>query len=504
MAGQQASHISVRTRPLMAVALGFLLALGGIAQSADQREAEIGGDFQISFMGGVDPDDGEVEYPSMAYNSDADNFLVVWRGEQDIPPLADDEYEIYGTIVTPGVAPSTHFRISTAGPDGDVDWEANDPVAAYNSTNKEFLIAWYAPDDADDDDTDIYVSRYIPSTGTVTADVEVSDTPDPPAPYQTRDIAEYPDIVYNPDANEYFVVYVASHFNTADWSRGYEIFGRCVSVSGSPCGPQTRISVMGPEPPDAAHTSYRPYYPAVAYNPAGDVYLVIWTGDTNIGSLVDDEWEIWGQLVDASSGALIGGNFRISQTGPDGDQFHDAVHPDVAADPDSGQFLAVWSDDRDTQYDRDIWGQRINSYSGALMGSNFQISETLPAGSSPQYMGFHPAPTYNQTDREFLVVWYGVKSELGENNMEIWGQRLDPRGNQIGTNDFRISHMGPDGDPSPWSWSADDPSVAWSPRRGEYLVTWNGRFPLGLYGSDSEMFGQRLMPDRLEYFVLDR
>ena len=42
-----------------------------------------------------------------------------------------------------------------------------------------------------------------------------------------------------------------------------------------------------------------PSIPAVAYNSTNNEYLVVWAGDDNTAPLVDDEFEIFGQRLNA-------------------------------------------------------------------------------------------------------------------------------------------------------------------------------------------------------------
>ncbi|MCP4590710.1 MAG: hypothetical protein GY842_08195, partial [bacterium] len=73
-----------------------------------------------------------------------------------------------------------------------------------------------------------------------------------------------------------------------------------------------RLSDMGQGNPN-----YTARYPAVAYNSDDDEYLVVWGGDHNTDGLVDNEREIFGQRVDAVTGAEIGADIRLSDMGPD-------------------------------------------------------------------------------------------------------------------------------------------------------------------------------------------
>src|SRR5262249_42227306 len=86
-----------------------------------------------------------------------------------------------------------------------------------------------------------------------------------------------------------------------------------------------RLSFMGP-PGDIRFGASDA---AVAYNGRANQYLVVWSGD----DVKDGEFEIYGQRLDAATGALIGGKIPISHMGPDGNADFDAFHPAVAYNP---------------------------------------------------------------------------------------------------------------------------------------------------------------------------
>src|SRR4029077_9828799 len=61
---------------------------------------------------------------------------------------------------------------------------------------------------------------------------------------------------------------------------------------------------------------------------------------------------------------------------------------------------------------------------------------------------------------------------------------------EVGPNDFRLSHMGPDGNTSS---SARFPAVAYNRVHHEYLVVWHGNDNTGTRVRDEvEVFGRRL------------
>lgn len=72
---------------------------------------------------------------------------------------------------------------------------------------------------------------------------------------------------------------------------------------------------------------------------------------------------------------------------------------------------------------------------------------------------------------------------------------------EVGTNGFRISDMGPDGDTA---FTAEDAAVAYNATDNEYLVVWDGDDDTGsLVDEEFEIFGQRLVPTFLDFFIGD-
>jgi hypothetical protein len=222
------------------------------------------------------------------------------------------------------------------------------------------------------------------------------------------------------------------------------------------------------------------------YNPDANRFLVVWHGDHDAFSLVDDEFEIWGQLIDADTMALIGGNFRISDMGPDGDADYAAADANVAYDPIAKRYLVVWAGD-DVDDEEEIYGQLIDGFSAAEAGANdFRISDMGSDGDIGSDAGF-PAVAFSILTSHYLVVWHGTD---GTDELEIYGQLLNGAGLESGPNDFRISHMGPDGDPD---YLAGLPGVSYNPVTAEFLVAWVGDDDTGaLVDGELEVFGQRL------------
>ncbi|MHC4948204.1 MAG: hypothetical protein ACYTG1_08075, partial [Planctomycetota bacterium] len=148
----------------------------------------------------------------------------------------------------------------------------------------------------------------------------------------------------------------------------------------------------------------------------------------------------------AWAGSEIGPNdFRISSMGFMNDPGADAIDPAVAYNPVNDEFLVVWSADDAVNDELEIYGQRIDAATGAELGTDdFRISDMGPDGNT-DFDARTPAVVYNPTAHEYLVVWSG--DDATNDELEIFVQRLDATtGAEVGGNDLRISDMGPTGD----------------------------------------------------------
>jgi hypothetical protein len=88
----------------------------------------------------------------VAYNSAANEYLVVWHGDDNTAPLVNNELEIFGQRVSAtGTQVGIDFRISALGPAGSAVYEAIMPDVAYNSAANEYLVVWHGDNDAPPD-----------------------------------------------------------------------------------------------------------------------------------------------------------------------------------------------------------------------------------------------------------------------------------------------------------------------------------------------------------------
>ncbi|MDT7833232.1 YDG domain-containing protein, partial [Flavobacteriaceae bacterium S356] len=288
-------------------------------------------------------------------------------------------------------------------------------------------------------------------------------------------------IAYNSTTGQYLVVWEGD-----DVDGEQEIYGQLINATtGAEVGSDFRISNMT----STGVTIYRGSAPSVAYNSTTNEFLVVWTGDTNSGGLIDGETEVWGQRISAA-GAEVGTDFRISDTNGTGNVLGLSSNAKVTWNATDNEYLVVWSATDPslgmTYLEFEIFGQRLSSV-GAEVGTNdFRISDMGGTGTIDPDAA-HPDVVWNSTNNEYMVVWYG--SESTANGFEIYAQRLTNAGAETGTNDFVISDMGD----ATTTYSAFNPEIAYNSTNNEYLVVWqaddNGA---PVVDNEVEIFGQRL------------
>jgi len=453
-------------------------------------------DFRISFMEGTGDPDFDAGTAAMAYNPAADQFLVVWRGEflPAVPcPPGGSEIEIFAHLIDPATGDplGTPVIVSSAGPACDPEYRVGSPAAAYNPFDNEYLVVWHGEDDVGglvEGETEIFGQRLSATTlvGIGADDFRISGmggTGDPA--YD----AFAPAVAFNPIQSEYLVVWWGDD-DTGPLVEGEsEIFGQRLDADGVAMGVDDfPISDMG----GFGDPGFAASIPAVVHNPSADEYLVVWMGDDNVGGLIDQEFEIFGQRLFANGNQAGDNDFRISDMGENGSTDFFAFQPAVTYNPDDDEYLVVWEglDDAGSPDGQEIFAQRLDA-TGAEVGANDIRVSDMGASGTTDHDAFAAAVVYNPADREYLVAWHGSDDGLEIEEYEIFVQRLDATGAEVGVNDLRISDMGGTGDPD---FDAEDPAVAWSGSGNRYLVVWEGDDDVGgLVEGELEIFGQMLV-----------
>jgi hypothetical protein len=159
---------------------------------------------------------------------------------------------------------------------------------------------------------------------------------------------------------------------------------------------------------------------------------------------------------------------------------NESTWPTVAYNSHDNEYLVAFAG-KDSPTDVDstrVFVQRMTA-DVAPVGPNRQIFQTGEVTK--------PAVVYNPALNQYLVATEGNVA----GDVEAYVQRLDASGVEIGTDDQRISHMGPDGAPDYGIGS--DVAVGYSTAAAQYLVTWHGdTTSFGLVKDENEVFGQGL------------
>jgi uncharacterized repeat protein (TIGR01451 family) len=227
---------------------------------------------------------------------------------------------------------------------------------------------------------------------------------------------------------------------------------------------------------------------SVAYNPVTEQYLVVWEGVSGSDANGDFKAKVYGQLIDARTGAEVGANdFVVAAIGPDSDGGQDATAPAVVYNATLNEFLVVFIGDDKPEMPNpnppppflvldtnEVYAQRVAA-NGTLSGGQLRVSNMGVDDNNGSYDALNPDVVWNSTDNQYLVVWGGEDNSNGLVNgeQEIFGQRLGySSGNlvEIGTNDFQISMMG--GANGAGAFDAREPAVTWNSTNNDYLVVW--------------------------------
>jgi hypothetical protein len=407
---------------LVGVVTTLLFAGMAAAWAGTPQPPLIGHAFRISGTAAL----GEEGWPRVAYNPDADEYLVVWHDGRLADTRGDD---IYGRRVSgDGLRLGRDFRIS--GPEAT----ANEVMAdvAYDPVTGRYLVIWVDQRTQATRGLDIY-GRFVSGAGHIVgADFRIS------GPAATGDEND-PVIAYNPTADQFLVVWEDTRDEAAS---GWEIYGNLLSADGQRLGSDFRVSGDGAVRGELA--------PAVAYGTGADEYLVVWMDERNDTTRGRD---IYGRVLSAS-GQMAADDFAI--TGPGATT--DDSSPAVAYSPVAGAYLVVWGDFRTNAVsDQDVYG-RLLADGGATIGDDFRVSS-----SAAKKREVDPVVAYDGSTGGYLVVWEDSRN-AATRGPDIYGRYVASDGG-LGDPEFSIS--GPRGK----AWESG-PALAYDPAAGQFLVAW--------------------------------
>jgi hypothetical protein len=272
----------------------------------------------------------------------------------------------------------------------DQDVDTVNPAVAHNSIFDQYLVVWYNDRPGYDD---IY-AHLLDGNGKPSGSWH-------PIAYGAGAERRSPDVAFNPNFNEYLVVWEQIDESTG----GYSIRGQRVDMTGLPTGNEITIAT----PTTIGGTAMTP---KVEHAFTAGKYLVVWNNHTQ-GNLSSD---IFGQLV-INDGTLDGGKLVISQ-GTTGFSMGKA---DLAYNRRMNEFLVAWD-----QIDKganlyDIYA-RIVRPDHSMPPTKIEISRVTASSTNPTVAALPIA----DNDGQYLVAY---ELQYKANDKDILGLMINGDGN---------------------------------------------------------------------------
>lgn len=255
---------------------------------------------------------GNGYFPSVAFNADDDEFLVVWQEDMPIPPWLSTPTP---TSLPTGTAP-------TATPTAPAE-PTRTPTTVTPQPNVQSIFAQRVRGDG---------TRVGPSV----IPIMLGSTP--------AEAVTTPKVVYNSVNQEYLVVWVQSEPESG-------LYGRRLSRTGVPLGGAMPLTA----PPTV------PYRPFLVYGSSENQYLLVWAdAQAPENRLVD----VYGRLL-SGQGQPIGEPFVIRGT----DKYE--IPTGAVYNPVKTEYLVAWDMDRATEIKPTL--QRL-SVQGELVGEPIETT----------------------------------------------------------------------------------------------------------------------------------
>lgn len=309
--------------------------------------------------------------PAIAYNSRADEYLVVWRSPAPLGNLHGQR------VSSDGRRLGDPFLVS------DAPGLQFDPHLAYSPSSDTYLVVWedWRKDDGTFTHGDIYARR-------ISGDGQLLGSELAIAAVSGRQVE--PGLAYGPPSDEFLVVWRDERDITQ--GAGYAIYGQRIAASGERHGPSFRIS-MG---------TLVAEQPAVAFNETRGEFLVVWTNTLGAARFED----VHGQRVNLTGG-LEGGNLAIARA------FGRQQEPVVAYGHATDSYLVAWEDER-------VEPEYFDVYGGQVAAQGVRLNGDFPVATVDQQAA--PALSYDRQTGQYLVVWQVTNST--RTNWDIWGQQV--------------------------------------------------------------------------------
>jgi hypothetical protein len=340
-------------------------AEGVFGQRYSGSGAPLGGEFRVNTFT-TNPQG----YQSVAADG-VGNFVVVWTSYQD-----GSSYGAFGQRYASSGAPlGTEFRVNTY----TTAAQGYPSVAAASSG--AFVVVWVS-NTQDGSNFGVFGQRYAASGAPLGSEFRVNT-------FTTS--YQFAPAVASDASGNFVVVWQSYGQDGSDWG----VFGQRYASTGAPLGTEFRINTF---------TTNIQGDPAVSSDPAGN-FVVVWSSTLQDGS----QDGVFGQRY-ASSGAPLGGEFRVNTYTTNGESY-----PAVASDA-SGNFVVSWASNTQDGSNSGVFGQRYAA-SGIPAGSEFRVNTFTTSDQDQPAVASDPLGN-------FVVVW---TSNTQDGSLDgVFGQRYGP------------------------------------------------------------------------------
>ena len=301
--------------------------------------------------------------PSIAFNPDRGEYLVVWHNERTVYPDIQAQRVAAGGGLVGGP-----FYIS-----GGPGAQRRHPDVVYNPAHQEFFVVWEELPDGGR--SNIHAQRVGPTGLLVGSPVVLGSGPELAS-------CVLPAVAYASTSDLYMVVWQRLvEAALSDDIEGQILSGTATTVGGNFLVATGTFTVDHGEPD-------------IAYNRSRNEYLIVWTRtDRNVP--VND---VWGRLI-TRDGVFLSPEFWIGYH--TSDDFYATVVGTPTA-PGFGGYYPVWA----TLYspgDTDIYG-RVVGWDGLMEPYN-EISTSI-------FDDNHPCVAYDEALGHFFIAWVRLRDSL--------------------------------------------------------------------------------------------
>jgi len=354
---------------IILVTSGMILAVGGGSTYARFFESVVAWPLTSGWMSGeitVSALDNEQHLPSVAYNSQHNEYLVVWHNT-----WGGGGRDIYAQRISSSGELKSWFSITTAA----LSNSKAQPSVAYDPVNDRYLVTFIYDSDGAGSDWNLY-GRFIPWDGPSASLTEFAI-----CTWTTHQWN--PKVSYGRAVEEFLVVWMNEY--QAGTPPMYISGRRVKAADGSFPGGSTDLTI--------SHATENRVNPDVTYNLARNEYLVVY----------DNVVDIFGIRLTGDLGHNFGGEFGIASL-PDTEQ-----HPAVAACDEADQYLVVW---QSSAGNYDIYARFVKG--DGTVDSVHHLQGTTVAEVEPNV-------ACNMSGRQYLVIWQQQYSNL-TGPYGVWGR----------------------------------------------------------------------------------